>query len=160
MKRKTKRKPEPKHSFPSIAAASARLGISITLLKDAKRRGCPAFRARGSIKEAELTAWLAEHSAELASGEMALRDRKTLEEIRKLKIANDFKEGVLIRRQSVVESIGRVAAAIDGLLERKLCEEYPSAVAGLDVAQARIYGRRLSDSIRELFMALAKEWRH
>ena len=45
------------------------------------------------------------------------------------------------------------------ILEAKLVNEYPSAVAGLDVPQARIYGKRLYDDILAAFLALDKEWK-
>ena len=145
-------------SFPTIAAAAAKLGVSEAILKNAKRMGCDAFATRGSVSEKPLLKFIAEHGAELNSGGVALRDRKIEEEIRKLKIRNDLDAGKLIAIDRVREINGRILAAVDAILEQKLSNEYPSIVAGLEVPQARVYGKRLGDSIREEFQKLNKEW--
>jgi hypothetical protein len=88
-----------------------------------------------------------------------MKQAKLAEEHRKLKIANDYKERKLILVDSVKACVSRVLARVDQILEQKLSNEYPAAVAGLDVPQSRIYGKRLGDQIRTEFQGLKEEWK-
>ena len=88
----------------------------------------------------------------------SLRDQKLIEEIRKYRIKNDRDEGKLVPREAVAESIRRCLGPVALKLEQKLVNEYPSAVAGLDVPQARIYGKRIVAEILKHYQELAKEW--
>jgi len=88
-----------------------------------------------------------------------IKQAKLTEEHRKLKIANDYKERKLILVDAVKSCVSRVLARVDQILEQKLSNEYPSAVAGLDVPQSRIYGKRLGDQIRTEFQGLKEEWK-
>ena len=88
-----------------------------------------------------------------------IKRKKTEEEHRKLKLLNDHKEAKLIPVQVVKESVGRILARVDQILEAKLSNEYPSAVAGMDVPKARTYGKRLGDQIRAEMQKLASEWK-
>ena len=83
---------------------------------------------------------------------------KTFEEWRKLKIANDVKEGVLIPRAAVAETVRKLGAKFGELLTAKLEQEYPATVAGLDVPSARIYGKKLNDQIRAEVRTWAEDW--
>lgn len=101
---------------------------------------------------------LAAVEAELAKKpkvEQSLKDQKTFEEVRKLRIANDAKEGRLVPRDQYESWIAKVRSGVDVIIEQKLVNEYPSAVAGMDVPQARIFGKRLGDQLREEFGKLA-----
>ena len=88
----------------------------------------------------------------------SIKERKTFEEWRKLKLANDVKEGVLIPRSLVAETVRRLAAKFGELLTAKLEQEYPATVAGLDVPSARIYGKKLNDQIRAEVQSWAGGW--
>ena len=88
-----------------------------------------------------------------------MKQAKLSEEHRKLKIANDHKERKLILVDSVKSCVSRVLARVDQILEQKLSNEYPAAVAGLDVAGARGFGKRLGDQIRVEFQGLKEEWK-
>lgn len=88
-----------------------------------------------------------------------IKERKTFEEWRKLKIANDAKEGALIPRAVVAECVRKLAAKFTTLLDSKLENEYPASVAGLDVPAARIYGKKLNDQIRADVQSWAEVWR-
>lgn len=90
----------------------------------------------------------------------SLREEKLVEEIRKLRIANDREEEKLILTAAVGESVRRCLGPAAATLEQRLVNEYPTAVAGLDVPQARIYGKRLTDELLGFFQALASEWEH
>lgn len=89
----------------------------------------------------------------------SIKEKKTFEEWRKLRIANDVREGVLIPRVSVAETVRKLAAKFSALLDSKLEQEYPATVAGLDVPAARIYGKKLNDQIRAEVRAWASEWK-
>lgn len=87
-----------------------------------------------------------------------LRDQKLREEVRKLKIANDAKDRILVPKSDVAAAVRRALAQVATISESKLVNEYPTAVAGLDVPQARIYGRRLHDALMGECQKLAKEF--
>lgn len=77
------------------------------------------------------------------------KEDEQYEKWRKLRIKNDKDEGKLVPMDFIEQAVSAILARVDQILEQKLCNEYPSAVAGLDVPQARVYGKRLGDSIRE-----------
>jgi len=89
----------------------------------------------------------------------SLKERKTFEEWRKLKLRNDREEAVLIPRVQVAETVRLLAAKFGALLDAKLENEYPAAVAGLDIPGARIYGKKLSDAIRAEVQSWASLWK-
>ena len=89
----------------------------------------------------------------------SIKERKTFEEWRKLKLANDLKEGALIPRSLVAETVRKLAAKFGTLLDSKLEQEYPATVAGLDVPAARIYGKKLNDQIRAEVQSWAGGWK-
>lgn len=87
-----------------------------------------------------------------------LKERKTTEELRKLKIANDAKEAALISKAEVADIASRLTEKFGRLLHKKLVIEYPATVAGLDVAGARIYGKKLNDQIRAEVQGWSSLW--
>jgi hypothetical protein len=87
-----------------------------------------------------------------------LKDQKLIEEIRKLRIANDKEEGLTVEKGKVNDSVRRCLTPAAVTLEQRLVNEYPTAVAGLDVPQARIYGKRLYDELLGFLQSLEKEW--
>ena len=55
------RKPQqPSQVSPSLKSAAATLGLDVSVLKDAKARGCPAFKANQSVNREVLLEWLKE----------------------------------------------------------------------------------------------------
>ena len=88
----------------------------------------------------------------------SLRERKTFEEWRKLKIRNDREEAGLIAREVVRATAKKLVRKFRRLLDAKLENEYPAAVAGLDVPGARIYGKKLNDEIRAEIQSWAHLW--
>jgi len=152
-------KPKKTQLYASIASAASALGVSEAILKQAKRMGCSAFAACGRVDGALLLKFISSNEKELTTGGIALRDQKVTEEVRKLRIRNDRDEGKLIAVELVKACVARVLARVDQILEQKLANEWPSAVAGLDVPQARIYGKRLGDQVRVEFNRLKEEWK-
>lgn len=143
----------------SMRAAASLLGCGLEVVKRAKEKGCPAFKTGNRIHTGELEKWIAENSDQMKVEILDLKDQKTNEEIRKLKIGNDLKERILVRKSdgaALIESLGR---EIDEMLMQKLENEYPASVSGMDVPQARVYGKRLGDQIRGAFRKFADGWR-
>ncbi|HEV8542771.1 MAG TPA: hypothetical protein VGR78_10305 [Verrucomicrobiae bacterium] len=87
-----------------------------------------------------------------------LRDQKLLQEIRKLRIANDKDEGLVVAKAKVKDSIQRCFSPMVATIEHRLTNEYPTAVAGCDVPQARIYGKRLADELIAFLQSFKNEW--
>lgn len=143
--------------FDSMGQAAAMTGLGLDALRMLKRTGCPAFHAT-RVNEAELLAWISTHPVESIRGPVTLRDQKLKEEIRKLRVVNDAKQGALASRAKVAASLRAMAGKVRAILDQKLEQEMPAAMAGLDVPGARVYGKRLNDQICEAFAALAKEW--
>lgn len=84
-----------------------------------------------------------EKKKELAEVKKAIEEEK----LRKIKRENENADGLLVARAEVVSEFRKVAEPVKAILRQKLENEYPLAVAGLDVPQARIYGKRLGDDI-------------
>jgi hypothetical protein len=89
----------------------------------------------------------------------AHRAAKLHEEHRKLRIGNDAKERKLVSRDAVLATFTAFARDARALLDQKLQNEYPAAVAGLDVAQARVFGKNLNDAICAAIRQLIEQWR-
>lgn len=87
-----------------------------------------------------------------------LKAEKLREEIRKLKIANDAKEEKVILKTKVAAAIQRIIPRAMAAAEQKLVNEWPSAVAGLDVPQARIFGKRVFDDLMKSFCEFGDEF--
>lgn len=101
---------------------------------------------------------LAEVEQALRERNGKLKDEKLMEEIRKLRMANDLQEKLLVTRAKVQESLRRSLTPAVAILEQRLVNEYPTGVAGLDVPQARIYGKRLCDELMNFIQSLETEW--
>lgn len=145
-------------SYDSMAAASAAMGISIEVMKRAKKSGCAAFRG-SRVHAAELRQFISQNSEALqAVGDDSLKDQKTSLEIRKLKRIEDTADRVLVKKTEVAAAICRILGQIASISESKLVNEWPSAVAGLDPSQARVYGRRLHDAMMGEYQKLSKEF--
>jgi len=78
------------------------------------------------------------------------------ERIRSIDLRNQIADGTLIEHDRVKSAISVLLSRIDQLLEQKLVAEFPSSVAGLDVAQAKIFGKRLTDDLLAEFATCRK----
>jgi hypothetical protein len=122
------------------------IGKVVVGLTPARSEGKTKFYRLGDVEEA------------LAHRPAPLKDEKTEEEIRKLRMANDEKAGLLISKAIVADSVRRLQAKVKPLLFQKLMNEYPASVAGMTVAQARDYGGRLFDKVMREFQSWADLW--
>ncbi len=104
------RKPNKKPSFRALAK---RLGVSpATVFRFKQMKHAPGM----SAPVADWQKFITNNSQRLALTPEAasLRDRKTLEEIRKLKLANDLKESALLRRVEVERQFAEMVSALKG----------------------------------------------
>jgi hypothetical protein len=69
------------------------------------------------------------------------------EQKRKLKILNDEAEGKLVSKDDLVRDASKTLSEFKDLVYQKLGNEIPIALAGVDVAQARIIGSRFADEL-------------
>lgn len=129
-----------------MKAAASGENISYDLVKKAKEHGCKAFRD-SRVHGEELRKFIAEHEEELKSEGISRKDQKMDEEIRKLRIANDKNEGKSILKTLVDDSIKSAHGQMRQMLEQYLLNESPTATAGMDPPQVRIFNRRIIDKI-------------
>jgi hypothetical protein len=140
------------------AAASA-AGCSVELVKLARKKNCPACLPGGRYDVPKLKKWIAEHADELkaAGDDLSLKDQKTNEEIRKLKIANDKAEGLTIPRLTVAQKHREILARVKDVTYAKLENEYPPLFSN-DVVSNRTLGKKLADLIIGEFRELSGVW--
>jgi hypothetical protein len=146
--------------FDNYAQAAGAMGVTKAILRRAKELNCPAFKQGNRIWEDEFLTWYLEHAGELKADEedeLTPQHKKIYEEIRKLKIGNDTKQRLVIPIGEIKSAIGGFAVRTRAMLIQKLENEYPSVVAGLDVPGARVYGKRLNDSILEELRRMGEE---
>jgi hypothetical protein len=86
------------------------------------------------------------------------RTLKLAAQRRRLELQLAREQGDVIPRADIAGAIIRALGQVRPILEARLINEYPAAVAGLDVPQARVYGRRLNDQILSEFAKLSKEF--
>ena len=118
--------------FDSMSQAASAMELPTELLKRAKARGCPAFRPGGRVDEVGLREWLAAHGDEITEGDtkLSLQIEKLREEVRKLRLVNDERDGVLVEKSKVIDAIQRAGAAWHS--ERLRMEaEWPAKLAGI-----------------------------
>jgi beta-glucosidase-like glycosyl hydrolase len=134
--------------WDTMKQAAAALNVPLSLLKKAKSAGCDAF-VGSRIYEDKLAPWLADHRQEIAEkrSKEDVQIEKLLEEVRKIRTVNDERDKILVKRERVVQSFQALKNKILPFCEAKLEKEYPSVVAGMDVAAARVYGRSVHDQI-------------
>jgi len=91
--------------------------------------------------------------------ETQMGDKVKFESHRKLKLLNDRNAGTLILTATVEQRLHEIAAGQLKILRQRLENEYPTAVAGMDPAQARVYGKRLVDEICSQMRQLVEKWK-
>lgn len=151
--RRTKRSQRPGGNDYSVNALSKLLGKDRRTI-DKALVGVEPSRVEGKTKFYQLE--VVEQA--LRERSVKLKDEKLMEEIRKLRIGNDREEKKSVLRTAVAGAIRRCLGPAAAMLEQRLVNEYPTAVAGLDVPQARIYGKRLCDEVLSALQRLEAEW--
>ena len=145
-------------STTSLRAAAKLMGIDRGTLENWRDEGCPGIPPAKFSKAAVLR-WAAAKGKRAADAGGDLKSRKTTEEIRKLRIANDAKEGRLVDRAWVAERIQRAAGELNGF-RIKSEAEHPTrfAAAAGDVAMCRSVVRGIWDDIFANMESLKKHF--
>lgn len=145
-------------TFDSLRSAANGLKLPLRVLQAAKSAGCQAFRSN-RVYEAELLQWLEAHPDIVNGAGDDPRDEKIREEIRKLRIANDAKEGRLIERAWVAERMQRTAGDLNNL-RAKWEAEMPLNFAATngDITECRTILRGIFDEIFSGVQTLAKNF--
>lgn len=142
--------------YDSMAAAARAIGVSVTLLKVAKRRGAPGFV--GSRVDVErLRPWLDKANLDTPDKE-TIQIAKLREEVRKLKIVNDLKEGKLVAVSEVAPWAGNIFRGSLQIAEQKLLNEMPALVENLNADQIRFRARKIYDDLAASLHELIKKY--
>lgn len=152
-----KKKPKNERVWDSMKSCAAAINISIDILRVLKQQGCPAFRG-SRIYEVELRKCLKKvgDGIDGVKNSGSIRDKKVFEEWRRIKRGNDIEDRMFVKRDTVVAGYAAHWSRVDAMIEQKLCNEYPTAVAGLEPEQARLFGKRLGDTIRREWAGFLK----
>ncbi len=157
MKRKQKRRKKRTLLATSFAAASTKLGYSVTFLKQVRDLGCDGFHHSGRIDTDQVKKWMLANPTKLPAP-THWRDALGQEKLRGEKRQNDYEEGMLVERVKVAEQFQKLFRPALARVEQILINEYPSKVAGLDIPAARVYGKRVLDLILETHREAALQW--
>ena len=147
-------------TVPTLVQAARKLGSTVEELKAARKAGSPGFQS-GRINCDKVKAWMDANPA-------ALKDSLTRMERAKLKkleaeadtkrLKADILKGQYLLKAAVENTVARALGNVRSLLQQKLEREYPSAVAGLSVVEARIKGKALFDDICAEIRKLEEPW--
>ena len=86
------------------------------------------------------------------------KDAIDSEKLKRLKRENKKEEGELTETSKLAAAVQGSVTALRDLTYQKLENEMPMAVAGMDVAQSRIYGGRLAAELLERWRDVFKAW--
>ena len=142
------------------AAASA-FKVSARTISSWKAEGGEeaGFRPDGTVDLKILGEWVRRRLA-ARNGPMEAKEQKILEEIRKLKLANDAKERTLISRAWMAERIHIAAGKVDGFRQKSEAE-HPllfAAAAG-DVPACREVVRKIWDEVIASMNSLSTDFK-
>ncbi len=139
-------------------AAAKRLGVSARTLRNWRAEGCPGFGSDGTVDLAQVMPW-AEKRLVGREGAADSKEEKLREEIRKLRLANDAREGRLVERAWVGERVQRAAGELNAF-RAKSEAEHPTKFAATtgDVAMCRSIVRGIWDEIFRELELLAKHF--
>lgn len=143
----------------SFTAAAKACGLTPRTIRDLKAEGFPGTRPDGTVDLSVFWPAYLKRKAE-RGGTVSLKDEKTTEEIRKLRLVNDVKEGTLISRAWMAERIHIAAGKVDGF-RHKSESEHPllfAAAAG-DVAACREVVRKIWDEVMAAMNSLAEDFK-
>ena len=142
----------------SLKAAADLLKCTTRTLQNYRTEGLPGFAADGTVNLALLRPAI-EARLNARTGLRDSKEEKLLEEIRRLRIANDTKEGRLVERSWVAERIQRAAGEMNAF-RAKSEAEHPMkfAAAAGDVAHCRTIVRGVWDDIFSAVQTLQKHF--
>ena len=141
-------------------AAATILGVDPEIVKRCRRLNSAGCLPGGRYDIAKLRKWIAENESALkVEGEkLSLREQKLNEEIRKLRIANDEKEGLVVRIAWVAERDASLAERARPIIYGKMVDEAAADMTN-DVAINRAILLRIADRVFLEISELPKEWK-
>ena len=129
-----------------MTAAANGTGIALSVLKAAKRAGCPAFaNSRVDLRKL-LEWWFSNPETEDAPGGWGERLRMFQAKREELKLAKD--EGKTVDRGEVADAISAAFSALSGEIDRVFTCELPPDLKGLDEISIR----------NKMVAAMARVW--
>lgn len=150
----------------TLSVAATVFGVSRKAMSILKSEGCPAFsngRVDGSripedrLREIEASLKGASGPVDEGMTTEEAKRRKTVEEVRKLSIANDAKEGLLCRRGQVAEAFQRIASRITEARTQSETRD-PLKLVGKDLHGMREGVRSIWDEVGKALAQGAKEF--
>jgi len=144
-----------------MAQAAALTGLSLSVLKWAKKSGCPAFRATRVYLD-ELREWLDAHRSDLDSDKSITKEQADIR-LKLLRYDREkFKfevEKKLYRSRAEIEAdIKQIAQMQRALLQRKLESELPARLVGLGVIEITEAMRQTVDEVCRIFHDRTSDW--
>ena len=144
MTRKT-RTAKPQNIAESMRAAHELWGLSFTLMRAAKARGCPAFKS-GRVNRVQLMRWVRANPRAVAEAEQATRQKAGFDELRRQKLQAEVallksKHKRLIASYILIEVAREVWAECEAIC-------FESAVDLLDLDMFRILKERCQSRLQ------------
>lgn len=137
-----------------MQAAAAKLGVPLSWIKTAKESGLQAFSSNSRVNLPLVREWLDQNREKLetVSKSLPLKEQKLVEEIRKLKLANDIKDETVVNVAWLVKQISLLGADLNSI-ESNILKEYPTRMAGVGTDAG---GQR--ELLRTALYELRKKW--
>lgn len=139
------------HTVEGQEAAASALGFSdveegVKVVANARRLNLPGCLPGGRYHIPTLRKSIAKNAEILkAKGEkISLKDQKTNEEIRKLRIANDAKERLVVLKTAIIARDSKLAEKFKAIVYSKIVDEAPADMTN-DVATNRALLQRHAD---------------
>lgn len=147
-----------KHAvFDTLKQAAEYYNLTVPQLKWCKSEGAPGF-VHSRIHEAEFTPWLDAHRDEIPPDNSRVEAEIRAETLRKLKIANDEADGLLVSKPKLAERLSALGSEIDGVLQRKLVTDWPAAAQGMPADEMSKLGAEVKNQIVRKFKEFAAQW--
>ncbi len=143
----------------SFTAAAKACKLTPRTIRDLKAEQFPGIRPDGTVDLSQFWPAYLKRKTE-RGGSVSIKDEKTTEEIRKLRLANDAKEGTLISRAWMAERIHVAAGRVDAFRVKSEAE-HPllfAAAAG-DVPACREVVRKIWDEVMASMESLAGDFK-
>lgn len=145
----------------SLKAAAAATGIAIPFLQAARASGCPAFKG-SRVRLDILRNWLddnpeilTDEQAEGSESLLALKQgllraqiKRSQEQARAAKLANDRNAGLMIDVDQARETMVLLVSELNGHI-RVIEDSLPQSLQGLSLPDQRLAIRKLFDKMRE-----------
>jgi hypothetical protein len=134
-------------SFPSMASCSGATGIPLSVLKGAKKAGCPAFDQSNRVHLEPLLRFIFSENGSMGQ-DWAKRHERADALIAEKKLA--VLEGELVDINTVTEQQDRCCARAVAVLQQKFETELPPKQDGLPAVKIAEMNRKALDQVRAI----------